>query len=881
MLFGLAELKALSLGAIMLPSTFWPLPKKVDKRPDLVMTLPAIITSSSALSRPSALLKRELYNTFPSKIIPHESAGSIRLELTPETLTKPEEYTLEASGRTVIIKAHDEQGVFWGVNSLLQLLKSENVNQTNHGYMIPGVKLHDWPDTQFRAFMIQAAWNGTYNDLKENLDLLARMKIKYFALEFGPRVVLDFDPSIARYGNPSLRLTKKQAKELIDYGRSLGMEPIGYLNTLAHLERAYQKAPYTDHDGIMIQNPESYDKFVFPVLSEMLEVYGPVKYFHCGMDEAGEMFKYFSEQKMDTADLISKHITLVNDFFTARKIKMVIWHDMLITREMKNVFGASIGPANGGSPFDTASALDRIPKSVILDYWNYDPNEKFPVIDYIKNKGFEVWSSPWYVPYSIVHDSARKSVPTMGTLWADPPDCFTFSPSNTATALYAQAAWNTSACLMGDEPKDKDKALTSTSDLLYGRSKQGLIAGSKVTLIQPADITHPIKTNWPTLSMVVNQYYGVPFDLSKPAVYLPMQFGGKPIVPGSVPAYVNIPGGDRLILDGINTGRGEDQLILYMSPSASTKTNIYGSEVSVSSDGEVIKVTDYGSSDTKVPDGGFVLSAHSGQTGEKSARLLKLKPGDHISVIDAQSNWIGGYQPLVLWAKLPDGKKLRIDGTDSARESGQLVMYESSYANSRTGTNVFGTEVAVKNGIVSEVQKAVGNMQIPSDGYVLSAHSSSPAASETALSALKQGDKIDIVTNIGDAEQNLSDMLKKNKWISSINSYADMIFIASATKISLVPGTVVGVFVVHYVDGSISETIMRYGQHAISESGQDVPKSMSNDTWLLHPKSGPKACIVYEWTNPKPQVKIASTQFQPNLHSLQSGYVLYGVTLAK
>ena len=54
------------------------------------------------------------------------------------------------------------------------------------------------------------------------------------------------------------------------------------LNMLGHLERAYQKAPYTTHGGIDIRSDEAYEEFIYPILSEMLEVYGPVEYFHCG-----------------------------------------------------------------------------------------------------------------------------------------------------------------------------------------------------------------------------------------------------------------------------------------------------------------------------------------------------------------------------------------------------------------------------------------------------------------------------------------------------------------------------------------------------------------------------------------------------------------------
>jgi len=74
------------------------------------------------------------------------------------------------------------------------------------------------------------------------------------------------------------------AVAVVYHAVSLGLEPVGYLNLLGHLERAYQKPPYTEHGGIMIQNDEVYEHFVFPILNEMLEIYGPVRWFHCGMD---------------------------------------------------------------------------------------------------------------------------------------------------------------------------------------------------------------------------------------------------------------------------------------------------------------------------------------------------------------------------------------------------------------------------------------------------------------------------------------------------------------------------------------------------------------------------------------------------------------------
>lgn len=60
-----------------------------------------------------------------------------------------------------------------------------------------------------------------------------------------------------------------------------------------------------------------------------------------------------------------------------------------------------------------------------------------------------------------------------------------------------------------------------------------------------------------------------------------------------------------------------------------------------------------------------------------------------------------------------------VDGTNSYRGTNMLVLY-SPTRGATTGTNVYGTEVAVVDGKVTKVEVSVGNMAIPRNGYVLS-----------------------------------------------------------------------------------------------------------------------------------------------------------------
>jgi hypothetical protein len=62
-----------------------------------------------------------------------------------------------------------------------------------------------------------------------------------------------------------------------------------------------------------------------------------------------------------------------------------------------------------------------------------------------------------------------------------------------------------------------------------------------------------------------------------------------------------------------------------------------------------------------------------------------------------------------------------INGTDITRSTNYLVRYTPARGPS-TGTNQYGTEVAVVDGKITKIETSVGNMAIPSNGYVLSGH---------------------------------------------------------------------------------------------------------------------------------------------------------------
>jgi len=507
---------SVSLSLASAQSLLWPQPRQVEPAADMRLRVPIRIAAPAELAAPAALLRREVDSLFGPAAGENHAGTVVRLALAPRSLPKPEEYTVEPTGGGVLLRAHDTQGAFWAVHTLATLLG--RARRVAGGYEVTIPRIRDWPDTPFRAFMIEGAWAHDLDDYKRTLELLARQHITYFALEFGPQVILDFDPTIAEGG----RFTKAQAREVIAYGRSLGLKPIGYLNLLGHVDRSYQKAPYTQHGGLDIRNEETYDKFVYPILSEMLDVYGPVEYFHCGMDEAWELFTWLSSQGYDVTSLLAQHITRIDSFLKARGVKLVMWHDMLIAPDLEKQLGAPVGPANGGPPQNTAAALNKIPKDVILDYWFYDPLPAYPALDYLRSQGFTVWASPWQTPFSFVRYAQARQAPTLGTLWFDPPGCFASPAFSSVIAFYAQATWNAAAAppVVRPEPELAEAAQRATNSVLWRRRSLGF----------PSDTALLLSPTGPTRqSAAGGDFFGVPLAVDRPVLLPPLPEASKPL----------------------------------------------------------------------------------------------------------------------------------------------------------------------------------------------------------------------------------------------------------------------------------------------------------------------------------------------------------------
>jgi len=191
-----------------------------------------------------------------------------------------------------------------------------------------------------------------------------------------------------------------------------------------------------------------------------------------------------------------------------------------------------------------------------------------------------------------------------------------------------------------------------------------------------------------------------------------------------------------------NAPRGDDSLVLYDAGyGKSTRTNAYGVEVvavpvapasgstntatkqykitQMTSVWECSKPENHGAQNglscgnAPIPSDGIVISA----MGSKRDWLKTLKPGDLLTV---KADWFQQRQVTVNAVDPSAINNPIASGFPGFRASNQIVAYDSGYGRPNTGTNEFGFEVTVRNGIVTAQEGS--DSSIPSDGYVLSGH---------------------------------------------------------------------------------------------------------------------------------------------------------------
>ena len=236
---------------------------------------------------------------------PH--AHGIVLAIDP-TVKAEEGYRLLVTPRGVVIQASSDQGLFWGVQTLRQLLPV----QRGSSVLIPAVRIEDAPAFGYRGFMLDVGRHFyPVSFIKKQLDVLSYYKINTFHWHLtedqGWRIQIHRYPRLtgigawrteadgSRYGG---FYTQAEIREVVDYARTRNIQVIPEIEMPGHSTAAL--AAYPEYsctrqaltvpatwgvfkDIYCVGNPETFT-FLQHVLDEVMTLF-PSPYVHIGGDE--------------------------------------------------------------------------------------------------------------------------------------------------------------------------------------------------------------------------------------------------------------------------------------------------------------------------------------------------------------------------------------------------------------------------------------------------------------------------------------------------------------------------------------------------------------------------------------------------------------------
>lgn len=321
----------------------------------------------------------------------------IRLQLTTEAVpTSPEGYVLLIDERGASISARDKAGIFYGCQTLEQLMEDSR----DFNILIPPMKITDYPAISYRAVHFDVKHHLDRMDYYyREIDKLARYKINAVIWELEDKLRYTRRPEI---GAPNA-ISKQEMQALCRYAKDRNVEISPLVQGLGHagfiLKHHWElrENPASDWE-FCPSDPRTYE-LQFDLYRDAIEAMPYSRYLHVGGDEItaigiDERCKATGKTPFELQMIWLKKVC---DFATAHDRIPIFWDDMPLK------YGGVWDLVNSDKPADEIAAkwnsekldegINLFPKECVYMRWNYRDATKpghQRILQWYHDKGLKV-----------------------------------------------------------------------------------------------------------------------------------------------------------------------------------------------------------------------------------------------------------------------------------------------------------------------------------------------------------------------------------------------------------------------------------------------------------------------------------------------------------
>lgn len=386
----------------------------------------------------------------------------LSLSLDPEMEIKPEGYTLQISDDKVIIKASTEQGLWYGLMTLGQLLEDAR----DQGAAVPVCMIRDEPALAYRAIHLDVKHHLEKKEYYyEMMDRLAGMKINAIILEIEDKLGYQLQPKVASSDAFSI----EEWKQISEYAMARNIRISPLVQGLGHASFILKHEQYI----LLRDDPESdwaFDplneetyKVQFDLYEDALKAFPFANYLHVGGDEVHTTGRNSGKSPLE---LQLTWLNRVSEYAAVKNLTPIFWDDMPLQNAgvYQSIYDNKLTKNQVDSIWQAnepnlTKYIDLFPKNCVYMRWNYDMPESpgnNRAIQWFRDNGFQVMGATagqtrWNLMpqdqsnHNNIRDFALISIRNKAdglllTLWDD--DSPHFELYGRGIAIFAEYTWS-------------------------------------------------------------------------------------------------------------------------------------------------------------------------------------------------------------------------------------------------------------------------------------------------------------------------------------------------------------------------------------------------------------------------------------------------------
>jgi hypothetical protein len=314
-----------------------------------------------------------------------------RRKLDRTALERTDGYLLDTRGPTALLAGRNEAGLFYGIQTLRQLLRP-----SGGGIAIPRVNIADWAALRYRGLSIDISRGPvlTESQLMGIIRNLAEYKLNMLGLYLEHVFPLRESPLVAPEGTG---ITGEAMRRLGAYAKRYHVDLVPEQQTFGHLHQMLKLEMYADmaetpHGSVLAVENESGYRWIAKAAEELVHAF-PSRFLNIGGDETFELGQGRTREmaaKVGVGGAYLAHTRRVASMLAPLGRRLMFWGDMALAYP---------------------EMLPQLPKNLVAMTWSYDAKDDFSAeIAPFRSNGMDVFVCPGLNNWSGIYPDVRTAL---------------------------------------------------------------------------------------------------------------------------------------------------------------------------------------------------------------------------------------------------------------------------------------------------------------------------------------------------------------------------------------------------------------------------------------------------------------------------------------